>query len=101
MLTVLQIVQVLLNIVWWIVAAQVILSLLIGFNVVNTFNDFVASLWKALNAFTEPMYRPIRRIMPDTGSIDFSPAVVLILLSILTNILIPSLARNLIAPPGM
>lgn len=101
MLTVLQIVMVLLNILWWIVAAQVILSLLIGFNVVNTFNDFVGSLWKALSAFTEPLYRPIRRIMPDTGSIDFSPAVVLILLSILTNILIPSLAQSLIAPVAM
>ena len=98
MLTALQIAQVLFNVVWWIVAAQVILSLLIAFNVVNTCNDFVGSLWKALNAFTEPMYRPIRKILPDTGSIDFSPAVVLILLSILTNILIPSLARNLIAP---
>ena len=98
MLTVLQIVQVLLNVVWWIVAAQVILSLLIGFNVVNTYNDFVSSLWKALTAVTEPLYRPIRRIMPDTGSIDFSPAIVLILLSIVTNILIPSLAQNLIAP---
>lgn len=101
MLTVLQIVHVLLNVLWWIVAAQVILSLLISFNVVNTYNDFVGSLWKALQAFTEPLYRPIRKILPDTGSIDFSPAVVLILLSILTNILLPSLARSLVVPGAM
>ena len=101
LLTVLQIAQVLLNVIWWIVAGQVILSLLIGFNVVNTYNDFVSSLWKALNAVTEPMYRPIRKILPDTGSIDFSPAVVLILLSIVTNILIPSMARSLITSGAM
>ena len=97
MLTVLNIVMVLLNVLWWVIAAQVILSLLIGFNVVNTYNDFVAQLWKGLSALTEPLYRPIRKILPDTGGIDFSPAVVLILLSILTNILIPSMASNLIA----
>ena len=97
MLTVLNIVLVLLNVLWWVIAAQVILSLLIGFNVVNTYNDFVAQLWKGLNALTEPLYRPIRKILPDTGGIDFSPAVVLIILSILTNILIPSMASNLIA----
>ena len=101
MLTVLNIVLVLLNVLWWVIAAQVILSLLIGFNVVNTYNDFVAQLWKGLNALTEPLYRPIRKILPDTGGIDFSPAVVLIILSILTNILIPSMASNLIAPAGM
>lgn len=99
MLTVLNILIVLLNVLWWVVAAQVILSLLIGFNVVNTYNDFVSQLWKALNALTEPLYRPIRKVLPDTGGIDFSPAVVLILLSILTNILIPSLAESLVAPP--
>lgn len=101
MLTILNIVYVLLNVVWWIVAAQVILSLLISFNVVNTYNDFVASLWKGLNAITEPLYRPVRRVLPDTGAIDFSPAVVLIVLSILTNIVIPSLAQSLAAPPAM
>lgn len=96
MLTVLNIVLVLLNVLWWVIAAQVILSLLIGFNVVNTYNDFVAQLWKGLNALTEPLYRPIRKILPDTGGMDFSPAVVLIALSIITNILIPSMARSLI-----
>lgn len=101
MLMILNIVAVLLNLLWWVVAAQVILSLLIGFNVVNTFNDFVASVWKALNAVTEPLYRPIRRILPDTGQIDFSPAIVLIVLSILTNIVLPSLAESLVAPTPM
>lgn len=101
MLTALNILLVLLNVLWWVIAAQVILSLLIGFNVVNTYNDFVSQLWKGLNALTEPLYRPIRKILPDTGGIDFSPAIVLILLSILTNILIPSMAQSLIAPAGV
>lgn len=99
MLTVLNIIAVLLEVLRWVIIAQIVMSLLISFNVINTYNDFVASLWKALNAFTEPLYRPIRRILPDTGSIDFSPAVVLILLFILSDIILPSVAQSLIAPP--
>lgn len=101
MLTVLQIVAYLLWIVRWVVVAQVILSLLISFNVVNTYNDFVASLWKALNALTEPLYRPIRKILSDTGGIDFSPAVVLILLVIVGEIILPSVAESLVAAPQL
>ena len=99
MLVILNIVAVLLDVLRWIIIIQIVMSLLIAFNVINTYNDFVASLWKALNAFTEPLYRPIRRIMPDTGSIDFAPAVVLIALYIVSDILLPSLAQSLIAPP--
>lgn len=101
MLTVLQIIAYLLWIVRWVVVAQVILSLLISFNVVNTYNDFVGSLWKALTALTEPLYRPIRRVLPDTGGIDFSPAVVLILLVIIGEIILPSVAESLVAAPAM
>ena len=99
MLTILNILAVLIDVLRWVIIAQIILSLLISFNVINTYNDFVASLWKALNALTEPLYRPVRRILPDTGSIDFSPAVVLILLFILGDIILPSVAQSLVAPP--
>lgn len=99
MLVLLQIVDYLLFWVRWIIIAQIVLSLLISFNVINTYNDFVASLWKALNTLTEPLYRPIRRVLPDTGGIDFAPMVVLILLYILSEILLPAAARSLMAPP--
>ncbi len=77
------IVQILLNVLWWIIVVQAVLSVLIAFNVINTYNDFVSSLWRGLNTLTEPIYRPIRRILPDTGPMDFAPFVVLILLAIL------------------
>ncbi|MCP3730498.1 YggT family protein [Sphingomonas sp. MG17] len=76
------IVQILLNVLWWIIVVQAVLSVLIAFNVINTYNDFVSSLWRGLNTLTEPIYRPIRRILPDTGPMDFAPFVVLILLAI-------------------
>ncbi|SOB79680.1 YggT family protein [Sphingomonas guangdongensis] len=87
----LQIVQLLLTVVWWIIVVQAILSWLIAFNVVNTHNDLVRNIWNALGTMTEPMYRPIRRILPDFGALDLSPLVVLLILYILMNIVIPSL----------
>ena len=87
MITLIQIAQVLLDVVWWIIVVQIILSLLIAFNVINTYNDFVRQLYQGLNAITEPMYRPIRRILPDFGQIDFAPYIVLILMRILQLVL--------------
>ena len=92
-LTLIQILQVLLNVVWWIIVVQFVLSLLIAFNVVNTSNNFVRSLYTGLDRLTEPMYRPIRRLLPTMSGIDFAPAVVLILLAIL-NIVLNNLALS-------
>lgn len=86
-LTLFQIVGFLISVVVTIVIVQFVLSLLISFNVVNTHNDFVAALWKAVNALLEPVLAPIRKIMPDTGSIDFSPMVLIIGLQVLQMIL--------------
>ena len=72
----------LLSILSIIVIAQVILSLLVAFNVVNIHQPIVRSINDVLNRLTEPLYRPIRRILPDLGVIDFSPWVLLILVRI-------------------
>lgn len=87
----LDIIQVLLNVLWWIIVIQAILSWLIAFNVINTYNDFVRSLWKGLQTVTEPLYRPIRKVMPDFGALDLSPLVVLLIIYILRYIIIPQL----------
>lgn len=84
-----QIVEILLDVAWWIIFVQFVMSLLIAFNVINTYNDFVASVWHALKTITEPLYRPIRRILPSAGGIDFSPMVVLILIRIVSYAVIP------------
>ena len=95
-LTIIQILQVLLDVVWWIIFVQFILSLLIVFNVINTSNNFVRSLNYGLDRVTEPMYRPIRRVLPNAGGIDFSPMVVLVLIAI-GDIILRNLAISIVS----
>lgn len=85
--TVIDVLQILLNVAWWIIIIQAIMSWLIAFNVINTYNDFVANVWTALDRITQPVYRPIRKIMPDFGALDLSPMVVLVLILIAQTVL--------------
>ncbi len=66
------------NIYFWIILAMVVLSWLIAFNVVNRSNPFVRQIGQALERLTEPLLKPIRRVLPDLGGIDISPIVLLI-----------------------
>ena len=90
LISIVQILYILLNLFWWIIIIQAVMSWLIAFNVINTHNDFVRSVWQALDRITEPVYRPIRRILPDFGALDLSPLVVLLLLYILMNVILPN-----------
>lgn len=81
----LQVAQYLLWVLSWIIIVQAILSWLIVFNVINTYNDFVRSVWQTLEAITRPIYRPIRRVMPDFGALDLSPLIALLLIIILKD----------------
>ena len=72
-----------------VIVVQFVMSILIAFNVINTYNEFVRAIWQALEKMTQPLYRPIRRILPDFGAIDFSPMVVIILITILRSYVIP------------
>lgn len=85
--TLVEIVGYLISIVVMLVIVQFVLSLLIAFNVVNMHNQLVASLWKAVNAILDPLLRPIRKFMPDTGMLDLSPMVLIILLQIIRIVL--------------
>jgi YggT family protein len=62
---------------WWIIIVQFIMSWLINFDVVNTRNPVVSQIWYIVNRITAPVYRPIRRVLPDLGGLDFSPVIVL------------------------
>ena len=88
------IVDLLLDVLRWIIIIQAILSWLVAFNVINTSNDFMRSFLGALDRITEPLYRPIRRMLPDFGGIDFSPLVVLLII-IALQMLLGGLARDL------
>jgi YggT family protein len=88
------VIDLLLRVLTYVIIAQAILSWLVAFNVINTSNDFMRSFLSALDRMTEPLYRPIRRILPDFGGIDFSPIVVLLLIHVL-RILLGGLAADL------
>ena len=87
LLALVDIVNLLLTILTWIIIIQVILSWLFAFNVLNTSSAGVRTIALALERITAPLYRPIRRIMPDFGGIDFSPLVILILIQVTKRLL--------------
>ena len=88
----------LLNVLWWIIIIQVVLSWLVAFNVLNTQSDGLRAFVGALERITAPLYRPIRRLLPDFGGIDFSPLVLLIVIQIL-QMLLAGVAAD-VASPG-
>ncbi len=75
------------NIFIFILIVQVIMSWLIAFNVVNTRNRFVYMVADVAYKITEPVLRPIRRIMPNLGGIDLSPVVLILLLGFIQRLL--------------
>ncbi len=93
LITLSQVIGYLISIVIFLVIAQFVMSLLISFNVVNMQNDFVAAIWRAVNALLDPILNPVRRLMPNTGAIDFSPLVLIIGLRIL-DIVVRNLAYS-------
>lgn len=82
------IVDLLLQVLLWIIIIQAVLSWLVAFNVINTHNDFVRTVLNGLDRVTNPLYRPIRRILPDLGGLDFSPMVVILLIVIARKLLV-------------
>jgi len=99
LLALISIIGYLMTILSTVVIVQFILSLLIAFNMVSLSNNIASSIWDALNMILNPFLKPIRKIMPDTGMIDFSPMVLLIGLRIL-QMLLMGLAND-IAAAGM
>ncbi|CAN7305402.1 YggT family protein [Devosia sp. LjRoot16] len=87
MFAILQTLSFILNIVWWIFLIMIIMSWLISFNVINTRNQFVASIWRVLNQITEPILKPIRRVIPAMGGLDLSPLIVFVIIFFLQNLI--------------
>lgn len=95
-LTILQILQLLLDIAFFVMIVHIILSWLINFQVLNLRQPLVAGIWDGLNRLLEPVYGPVRRMLPNTGMLDLAPLVVFIGIIIARDILIPNLARSLV-----
>jgi YggT family protein len=73
-----QILLMILDIVRFFIIAHFIMSWLIQFQVLNIRQQFVAQIWYGLSRLLEPIYGPIRRIMPQMGGIDLAPLVALL-----------------------
>ncbi|MBR9652929.1 YggT family protein [Thalassovita aquimarina] len=78
MISLIQILMLVLDVVWFFVIAHVIMSWLISFQVLNLHQQFVAQIWYGLNRLLEPLYSQIRKILPPMGGIDLAPLVVLL-----------------------
>jgi YggT family protein len=76
----------------WLLIAQAVLSWLLAFGVVNRYNRAVATIGDFLWRITEPLLRPIRRVLPDLGGIDISPVVLILLLYFVRNLMFEYLA---------
>lgn len=87
-----QILMLLLDVVWFVVIAHVVMSWLINFQVLNLRQPLVAQIWLGLSRLLEPLYAPLRRILPPMGGLDLSPLVVLLGIFALRIILMNNIA---------
>jgi YggT family protein len=74
------VVLIILNLYTYVIIAAVIASWLVGFGVINSYNQFARSVLRMLHALTEPVFGPIRRIIPPIGGLDLSPMIALLLI---------------------
>ena len=84
------------DIYWWLIIGSAIFSWLFAFNVINSRNQFVATIGDFLYRVTEPALRPIRRVMPDLGGIDISPIILLLILFFVRQFILTTLAPALL-----
>ncbi len=92
MTSIFQILMLLLDVVWFVLIAHIIMSWLINFQVLNLRQPLVAQLWHGLNRLLEPIYAPIRRILPDMGGLDLAPLIVLLGIYAIRIVLINNMA---------
>ncbi|AKH43051.1 YggT family protein [Altererythrobacter atlanticus] len=87
MITLVSILGIIVQAIVVLIIVQFVIGLLFSFNVVSPSNQFLMQVYSSINALMDPLLRPIRKILPDTGAIDFSPLVLIIGLQILMRIL--------------
>lgn len=85
--TIIQIVGLLSRVLVMLIIIQFVIGLLFAFNVINQGNQFLGAVYESINRLLDPVLRPIRNMMPQTGAIDFSPLVLIIVMQIVLIIL--------------
>ena len=88
MAAILDLVLVILRIATFIIIVQAVFSWLVAFNVLSIHNPTVRSIWGGLQRITEPVYRPIRNILPPMGGLDLTPMVVLLIIFFLERVIV-------------
>jgi YggT family protein len=81
--------QLILSIVYFVMIVHIIMSWLINFQVLNLRQPLVAQIWDGLNRLLEPIYQPIRNVLPKTGTLDLAPLVALIAVISLRAYILP------------
>lgn len=93
MVSVVTLISMIIQIFIWLLIANAVLSWLVAFNVVNTRNQFVATVGTFLYKITEPLLRPLRNVIPNFGGLDISPIVLILLLIFVQNLMWEYLVR--------
>jgi YggT family protein len=96
MRAVIELILLLLNIYWWLLVAQAILSWLLAFGVINRYNRGVAIFGDFLYRVTEPLLRPIRSVLPNFGGIDISPVILMIIIWFIEKLIVDDVAPALL-----
>ena len=87
MTSLIQIIFLLLDVLWYLIVVQVIMSWLVNFGVLNMSQPFIIQIWSSINKLLEPVYRPVRNFIPQTGGLDIAPLVVIVGIIIIRIIL--------------
>jgi YggT family protein len=83
--------RLILDVAFFIMLAHIIMSWLISFQVLNLGQPLVAQIWQGLNRLLEPIYTPIRRVLPDTRPLDLAPLVAFIIIISLRDYILPAI----------
>ncbi|ARJ68137.1 hypothetical protein WV31_11780 [Magnetospirillum sp. ME-1] len=85
--TLIEVVLIALNLYWYVILASVIVSWLVAFGVINTYNSAVRTILDVIYRLTEPALRPLRRVLPDFGNVDLSPIALWLILYFIIRVL--------------
>lgn len=94
LLGLLQFIDLVLNVVVFVIIAQVIMSWLLAFNILNMSNPFVANVANALYQLTDPLLRPLRSLLPNFGGLDISPILLFLAIYFIRLVILYPLMRQ-------
>ena len=83
--------RLILDVAFFIMIVHIIMSWLINFQVLNLHQPMVAQVWQGINRLLEPIYQPLRRVLPNTNPLDLAPLVAFVIIISLRDYILPEL----------